>query len=466
MSRAVVRLSIGAERTVLAVGAAAGVGVLLAGPRPTGQIGVDAVLVIAAVTGCVWACASAPWWSLIVLSGVSALLADPLWAKIAGGVVFAAALYVGAKQRSQPVPRAVLVGASLVVMATAGDVWKFGISSLIGIGLAATAAVLGLLRRPGHDRRLALIGGAVAGGVVVLGVAGLAVAGVSARDDLSAGNAAVREGLRLAKEGDFDAAQAQFEAAAVRFGQADDAVTMPWAQVSRLVPIAAQHRTAADELAGSAAAATRTLDVEMRQLDLDALRIVDSRIDIEAVTALREPLLQVQQAIDGLDQAMVDSQNGWLVPPVDRAPDELAVEVDDQQVVSQAGARRARRRPGSARRRRRARLLRDVHHARGSARPGRLHGQLRRDHDRPGPHRDDRVRPPHRPQLGWRAPRKLVDAPRTGWPATARSVTRRAPTRSSVGSRGRTSRCRRTSRRPRRWWPSCTRRAAARRSTA
>ena len=73
----------------------------------------------------------------------------------------------------------------------------------------------------------------------------------------------------------------------------------------------------------------------MRQLDLDALRIVDSRIDIDAVTALREPMLQVQEAIDGLDQAMADSQNGWLVPPVADRLTELAVEVDDQQVVAQ-----------------------------------------------------------------------------------------------------------------------------------
>jgi hypothetical protein len=335
MSRAVVRLSIDAERAVLAIGAAAGVGVLLAGPRPTGQIAVDAVLVIAAVTGCVWASASAPWWSLIVLAGLSGLLADPLWAKVAGGVVFVAALYVGAKMRSQPVPRAVLVGASLVVLATAGDLWKFGISSLIGIGLAVAVAVLGLSRRPSHDRRLAIRTGMVAGGVAVIGVAGLAVAGLTARDDLSAGNTAVREGLRLAKEGEFDAAQASFEMAALRFREADSAVTMPWAQISRVVPIAAQHRSAADDLAGSAAAATRTLDVEMRQLDLDALQIVDSRIDIDAVVALREPMLQVQKAIDGLDQAMADSQNGWLVPPVSDRLTDLAIEVDDQQVVGQ-----------------------------------------------------------------------------------------------------------------------------------
>jgi hypothetical protein len=335
MPRAVVRLSSDVERRVFAVGAVAGVGVFLAGPRPTGTVAIDAILVIAAVTGCVWAAASAPWWSLIVLAGLSALLADPLWAKIAGGVVFAAALYVGAKMRSQPVPRAVLVGASLLVMATAGDVWKFGFSSLIGIGAAGTVAVLGLIRRPGRDRRIAARVGMVAGGVVVLGLAGLAIAAVSARDDLSAGNTAVREGMRLAKEGEFDAAQAQFEVAASHFRQADSAVTMPWAQVSRVVPIAAQHRTAADELAGSAADATRTLDVEMRQLDLDALRIVDSRIDIDAVTALREPMLQVQEAIDDLDQAMADSQNGWLIPPVADRLTDLTAEVDEQQVVAQ-----------------------------------------------------------------------------------------------------------------------------------
>jgi len=68
----------------------------------------------------------------------------------------------------------------------------------------------------------------------------------------------------------------------------------------------------------------------LRFVDLDALRIVDGAIDIEAVKALQPPLIEIQQAVDELDQAVASSNNGWLAGPVERRVVDLADELGDQ----------------------------------------------------------------------------------------------------------------------------------------
>src|SRR5262249_6695992 len=161
-------------------------GVVLAGPRPTGTLAVDTVLIMASVAACVWAAASAPWWALVVLAGASAVLAGSIWSIVAGCLLFAGALAVGARKRSQPVERAVITGGSAVVLASAGNAWNFGVTAAIGVGLMLATAVIGVWRRPGRDRRIAAWAGGVTAAVALVGLIGLSIAGMSAKNELSA----------------------------------------------------------------------------------------------------------------------------------------------------------------------------------------------------------------------------------------------------------------------------------------
>ena len=322
----------------LAIGAATGVALAWQGLRPTGQSVVDWILLVVACTATVWAAATAPWWALVALAAVAAALAPPVAGLVIGMGVLLLALAAGTMRHGQPVEQAFVAGAAMLVLAVARDVTAWGVNSAIAVGVVAVVGVLGVLRRSTHERRIAwwILGGAAA--VVVVAGAGLAVAGLSARSDLSAGNADTREALRLLKRGEFDAARDSLSRAAARFEQAADALDAPWAQPARLVPVVAQHRNVGSRLSSSVAEAARTIEEQLSRVDLDALRIVDGRIDVAAVRALEEPMGELQTALDALDADLRAVDSGWLVPPVRDELIEVAGEIDDHQALGETAS--------------------------------------------------------------------------------------------------------------------------------
>ena len=60
-----------------------------------------------------------------------------------------------------------------------------------------------------------------------------------------------------------------------------------------MVPVVAQHRTAAVELTEAGSQALDDVAVALRQVDPAALRAVGGRIDVAAVSALAQPFAQV-----------------------------------------------------------------------------------------------------------------------------------------------------------------------------
>jgi hypothetical protein len=323
------------QRLVLAIGAATGVGLAWHGLSPTGQTVLDWTLLVLACTATVLAAATAPWWALVVFAAVAAALAEPITGLVVGIGVLLLALAAGTLRHSQMVEQAFVAGAAMLVLAVARDVAAWGVNAAIGCGVAAAVGVLGVVRRSREQRRIAwwTLGGAAA--VVLMACAGLVVAGLSARSDLSAGNTDTREALRLLKRGEFDAARESLSRAAVRFDQAADALDAPWAQPARLVPVLAQHRDAGSRLSSSVADVSRTIDEQLSHVDLDTLRIVDGRIDIDAVRALQEPMSQLQTALDVLEGDIRAVDSGWLLPPVRNELIEVSGEIDEQQAIGE-----------------------------------------------------------------------------------------------------------------------------------
>jgi hypothetical protein len=248
----------------------------------------------------------------------------------AGVAVFLVAIWVGIRQQPQIIERAIVVGASLVIIATAGSVAFFGFTSLTGVALSAFVAVPGILRRPNSERRIAawIAAGSVA--YCLIAVTFMALTVLSVRSDLRGGNQAAREGLDLLTDGEFDSAQSSFAEAARRFGRADDGLAKPWAQFTRLVPIANQYRRAADELVGAAATATRVADVELRKMDMDNFRLVEGQIDLDAVRALHETMQNLQRAVTELDHSIGESRSPWLVSQLQVRLDDLSIEIRNE----------------------------------------------------------------------------------------------------------------------------------------
>ena len=182
--------------------------------------------------------------------------------------------------------------------------------------------------------------------------------------------------LQQLSHGDVDPAQASFEQAATAFADAAHTLDRPWTQPARLVPVVAQHRTSAVDLANGATDATHGRR-RVAGFDLDSVRVVDGRIDVAAVEALQAPLDAVEATIDDLQQLVDEATaRGWSRRSA------TACTSSTPRSTNIVGGSTTRSPPCAAPailgRRRPPRVPRRVHHTGRGARVARLHGQLGR----------------------------------------------------------------------------------------
>lgn len=317
------------DAALLVVGAAFGVALAALDLRPTGAVASSvAVLVVGCAFG-VWAGARAPWWTVAAAGAVAGALGASWVAVLLGVLVALDAVVLFILRATTPMTNGVLVGGTMVAFAGAREVGGWGGNAVVSIGVVAALAVVGLVRRPEHRRRVALAAAGVGlAALVVVGVAALVAQ--SARDDLTAGNRAARAGLRDLEAGEFERAQGRFASAAEAFDRAADRLGSPLVQPARVIPIASQHVTAGSRLSTAAFDAARAVEDELRSIDVEALRIADGRIDVDAVRELSGSMHRLQAAVDDLDGAIADSRNGWLVDPVSRVLEDLTDDLDRQ----------------------------------------------------------------------------------------------------------------------------------------
>src|SRR6185436_14043299 len=97
--------------------------------------------------------------------------------------------------------------------------------------------------------------------------------------NLTRGTDEAKRALDSLKSGDFTTAQQGFDLAAALLDGAGDDLEAPWAQPARLIPVVAQHRRAASELATTAASVSLTISDVLDEVDFDQLRVVNGTID-------------------------------------------------------------------------------------------------------------------------------------------------------------------------------------------
>ncbi|MFM7686203.1 MAG: hypothetical protein ACKPDI_09810, partial [Actinomycetota bacterium] len=193
-----------------------------------------------------------------------------------------------------------------------------GASAAIGGTVALVVLTWGLRRRQSSERRVvnrALWGLAV---VAAASVVGFGLAAINARAQLQEGNRLARQGLDLLNRGKVAEAASSFGLAADAFARADDSVSVPWAQGVRLIPVVAQHRAAAADVVHTARSAMADAASALRKVDPDSVRLVDGRIDLDAVRALQQPFEDLNGAIDRLSDVVDEVQSPWLLAPLQR----------------------------------------------------------------------------------------------------------------------------------------------------
>ena len=119
-------------------------------------------------------------------------------------------------------------------------------------------------------------------------------------------------------KGDIESARASFRTAADELSRADAVLNRPWTQPARLVPVLAQNRNAVVDLADGASSAASTIADVLDTIDLDSLRVVRGRIDIDAIRALEQPLVRLNETLDALNSNIRDADTQWLAGPLRR----------------------------------------------------------------------------------------------------------------------------------------------------
>ena len=317
------------ERPELGVALLSGLLAALAGLRPTGNAVVDTVVVAAAALAVTWIAASAPWWSLLGAAALAAALA-PTWPLMLVAVAaLTTAGVIGARRRDQPGLRSLSLMLTLVVLARLDGSGPQGLSTLLACSIIVTVVVCAFRRRsPWLQRRAWMVLGMLVAASVVAS-AGLILGVIAARTSLQTGNREAQIGLAALNQGDIDAAASAFREAMVAFENADDALTAPWTQPARLVPIVAQHRDAGVALARGAADVLGDVVEALSQIDPDSIRVIDGRIDLDAVRALSTPFDQLTASIAELSTIVEQAHSPWLVDSISTRLDRIGAEIDD-----------------------------------------------------------------------------------------------------------------------------------------
>lgn len=314
----------------LAVAVGAGVLCVVGGPAPTGQSVIDALLVGALVTYVTWFGAVVP----VRFAGAVVLIAGSLTLSWPGMIVGALAYVVSARlavsRRSSKIASAVLAGVALNLSARSEFEVFLGASTIIAVLLALSIVVRAYPRQTGFARRTALGVGLTLIVGPILSMAVFALPAIQSQDDLREGERFAQEGLDLLGDGDLEDAEVTFQRAAAAFARAEDRLTDPLGLPAAAVPVLAQHRHAATEVSGQAAASTELLASELAKIDLDRLTVSDGRINLEAIRALEEPLVEIQERVGRLGDTIDAADSRWLVRPARERLADLSDDIDVQ----------------------------------------------------------------------------------------------------------------------------------------
>jgi hypothetical protein len=281
-----------------------------------------------------------------------------------------AAAYVVAATRA---PALVVTLAAVVAVAFTG------LTPWLAISVAGFGAGLLALQRPGGDRSLKAISGALSiiglfhlrsygffgssallAGVAILAVlvlgfqgsqpatrtrwrrvllAGVAICAVvaavavamalSARGSANAGVAAARTGLDAARFGDPQAVAAELDTAATELQRANSRVSSPLTKPALLVPVVAQHVRAASTALGQGALVAQSAATAVRDANVEELSLRQGELDLEALAAMADPLSEAAAQLGQTVVLLQRDRSGWLLPPIADQLTELEAEATD-----------------------------------------------------------------------------------------------------------------------------------------
>jgi hypothetical protein len=185
-----------------------------------------------------------------------------------------------------------------------------GLSAVVGIGACAALAVVGIAGGSRHARRISMVLVSAVLFATVLSLAGLGLMANTTRPDLAQGAGDARDAITQLNEADYEAAAELFASASDAFERSDSRLSGIVVAPSHLVPVVAQNVRAGADLSTAGASGKAAAAAALRAIAPALLSVVDGAIDLAAIAAVQEPLLQVEAVLNDLDERLTSNEPG------------------------------------------------------------------------------------------------------------------------------------------------------------
>jgi len=310
--------------------------------EPTTLAWWDAVLKFSLVGLAVLAGSKARRWVLIAVATVTAVAAGLSTAGVVGWIALMVAASSIVLERRNRVVAAVVAAFSSWALLHLPTVGFLGLQSIIaGICFAAlfVSAYQQSAKRARKQFRLAVAGIAVVTTLLLL-VGGLAMLG--ARNNVSLGLAAARQGLSAARAGDSAQLSQNLAIAEGKLRAAQDQVSGLSARTWRLVPIASQNQQAVELGVAQGASITSQAARAITAADLEDVSLADGAVDLQSLLDAAPQLAETVSSLTDAKQALSLNDSPWVVPPLSSRLVDLSREIDgvlpDARLASDAAA--------------------------------------------------------------------------------------------------------------------------------
>ncbi|HEX2576649.1 MAG TPA: hypothetical protein VHK88_09905, partial [Aquihabitans sp.] len=260
-----------------------GIGGALAGCAPVGGPLADRLVTAAFAAVVVLLASQATWPPLLLATGIVAAASPNPALRTVGVAGVVACVVLERSRRLEPSGAALLGLLAVQGLLRLGPLGPERASALVTAIAVVPLAISGLRHAPRRLRRpvVALLVAVAVG--LVAAVAVTAYATDRARTALAAAEDEVLAGLDAAKAGDREEAAERFRAASIRFGQAQDQTGGWWSWPARQAPAVGHQLRTLDLVASSGRAATDLAYDSAARVDPDRLRMVDGRLDLDAI---------------------------------------------------------------------------------------------------------------------------------------------------------------------------------------
>lgn len=291
------------------------VGALLTLPEPTPVFWFSFISSAPLIYLSIWY-GSLVHWRIIALQSVVILVVAPdsVVKTIACGLVFVQVFAATRSEISQQTKRNFL-SLNIIVLCQIGEAVPRIVGYLPVTSVIVTTLIGMFTSRP--PRCVPTSALRFAGRLLLIIILGLCISFGVAFGSLREGKRSAEEALAALRVGDVNRALELIETSRQNLTDAGRWLDSPLGYPARFVPVLGFNRDATVGAVQGTAETLAIIESELTSLNFDSLKVVNGRLNLDAVASLREPLELSTNALRNLRDELKNLRNPWNLPVVD-----------------------------------------------------------------------------------------------------------------------------------------------------